>query len=214
MRNLGHIINQIGFEDTQKPPSLLGVAEIENAFVLQQLIDSEYLKNTNYKFAHVDSRDERGIDTALLYNADCFEIFETRTHEVYLKKEDGTQDYTRDVLHVKGRLEGEIVDILVNHWPSRRAGEKLTEYSRLIAASKNVEIITAIRNTNSNAKIIVLGDFKDDPKSESIKTISGLNVYNPMELLLTKEDGSLIFQGKWKLFDQIIMSKFPSKLWK
>lgn len=207
MRNLGHIINQIGFKDTQKTPSLIGVAEIENAFVLQELINSEHLKHTNYKFVHFDSNDERGIDTALLYDADCFEILEKKVHEVYLEKEAGVQDYTRDILYVKGKLDGIIVHVLVNHWPSRRAGVKLTEPQRIIASKTNIKIINSIRKVNTSAKIIVLGDFNDDPESNSIKAISNTSMYNPMELLLTREDGSLTFKGEWNLFDQIIISQ-------
>lgn len=79
MRNLGHIINQIRVKDTQKSPTRLGVAEIENAHILQELLQSKDLKNTEYTFVHFESKEERGIDTALVFNAAYFEVLEKKS---------------------------------------------------------------------------------------------------------------------------------------
>ena len=207
VRNLGHIIQQIGAKETGFPPVLVGVAEVENKLVLQELIDSEHLKDKGYQFVHYDSKDERGIDTALLYRSTYFKILHSKAHEVFFIDNDGEKDYTRDILEVKGTIEGQEVYILVNHFPSRRAGEKETAPKRMIVAQKNETIIKHIRQEDPDAKIIIMGDFNDDPHSASIQYLMAQGFYNPMELLLTQEDGSLTFKGDWNLFDQILVSE-------
>lgn len=100
-------------------PAIVGLVEVENKNVLLDLIAEKSLKNY-YQFIHYDSSDERGIDTALLYQPDFFEVIYSKTYPLLLFDEDGSRDYTRDVLLVCGKLKGETIYILVNHWPSRR----------------------------------------------------------------------------------------------
>jgi predicted extracellular nuclease len=185
---------------------LVGVAEVENNYVLKELVNSKFLKDKNYDFVHIDSPDERGIDTALLYRKEYFTIVKKEAICLYLKNEFGVRDYTRDILYVQGILENEKIHILVNHWPSRRAGAEETAYKRYAAAEKNKEIISKIIEEEPNAKIILMGDFNDDPSSESIKNLVGSDFYNPMEQLHTKYSGTLSYRGRWNLFDQIILS--------
>lgn len=206
LKKLGHVISQIGYVETTHAPVLLGVAEVENETVLQGLINSEFLKNKNYGYAHFDSPDERGIDTALLFRKDYFQLLHKEAITLLVNNEEGIRDFTRDILYVKGKLENEIIHILVNHWPSRRDDAEKTSYKRVAAAIKNREIISKITSENPQAKIIVMGDFNDDPSSESVKTLAGTEFYNPMELLLTKDGGSLNHQQAWNLFDQILVS--------
>jgi hypothetical protein len=206
LKKLGRIISQLGYAETSHPPVLLGVAEVENETVLKDLVNSKFLKNKNYGYAHFDSPDERGIDAALLFRKDYFEILHKEAITLLVNNEEGVRDFTRDILYVKGKLEDEIVHILANHWPSRRDGAEKTSYKRIAAAMKNREIISKIVSENSQAKIIVMGDFNDDPKSESAKTLASDILYNPMELLLTKYSGSLNHQHSWNLFDQILVS--------
>ena len=206
IRKLGQAIHQIGQNDISHPPVLVGVAEVENKFVLRKLIDSEALKDKNYGIVHFDSPDERGIDTALIYRKEFFKILEKKAVNLHIKNEYGERDYTRDILHVKGLLETEEVHILVNHWPSRRAGAEETSYKRVAAAKKNKEVVAEIIKEDPSAKIIIMGDFNDDPQSESIRKLVGFDLYNPMELLHTKYAGSARYRGSWNLFDQIILS--------
>lgn len=206
IKKLGAIIQQIGYQDISHPPVIIGVAEVENKYVLQELVTSKFLKDKGYQFVHFNSPDERGIDTALLYRADYFKIIETQAITLHIKNDVGERDFTRDILHVKGVLDHETVHILVNHWPSRRAGSESTEYKRIAAATKNKEIAATIRANNPDAKIIVMGDFNDDPKSKSMQHLVGTTFYNPMELLHTKYAGSLNYKGNWNLFDQILIS--------
>ncbi len=206
LKKLGRIISQIGYAETSHPPVLLGVAEVENETTLKGLVNSKFLKSKNYGYAHFDSPDERGIDTALLFRKDYFEVLHKEAITLLVNNEEGVRDFTRDILYVKGKLENEIVHILVNHWPSRREGVEKTNHKRVAAAIKNREIISKITADNPQEKIIVMGDFNDDPHNESSKTLTGENFYNPMELLHTKYSGSLNYQHSWNLFDQIVIS--------
>ncbi|GER58834.1 endonuclease [Patiriisocius marinus] len=207
IRNLGAIIKKIGSEQTNQPPIIIGLAEIENASVLEALISSKSLKQYNYGFVHFDSKDERGIDTALLYRKEFLKIESKKAHPVEFIEEDGEKDFTRDILQVSGEIAGQRVNILVNHWPSRRAGAELTEPSRLKVSKINKQIISEIRSKNNDAKIIIMGDFNDDPFSKSIQELVSENLYNPMELLHTRDHGSLTHKGNWNLFDQILVSQ-------
>ncbi|WP_106793669.1 endonuclease [Aquimarina sp. Aq78] len=203
---LGTAISNIGFLKTRKAPVLVGVAEVENKAVLKDLINSKHLKQKEYGIVHYDSPDERGIDVGLLYQKQYFEVKNSKTITVLVDNEKGERDYTRDILWVTGALNQEEVHILINHWPSRRDGAEGTAYKRIAAAEKNREIINQITDKNPNAKIIIMGDFNDDPSSESIKNLVQQDFFNPMERLLTRYRGSTSYRSQWNLFDQIIFS--------
>lgn len=206
LKKLGKVISQLGYAETTHPPLLLGVAEVENETVLKDLVNSEFLKNKDYGYVHFDSPDERGIDTALLFKKKYFQILHKEAITLLVNNDEGIRDFTRDILYVKGKVEDEIVHILVNHWPSRREGVEETNHKRVAAAMKNREVISKIKAESPSAKIIVMGDFNDDPTNDSAKTLTGTDFYNPMELLLTKYSGSLNYKHAWNLFDQIIIS--------
>ena len=206
IKKLGKIINKLGKENKLHPPVMVGVAEVENENVLFDLIKSKHLKAQGYQFIHFDSPDERGIDTALLYREKSFTVLESEAIPLYIDNLNGQRDYTRDILYVKGELENNIVHLLVNHWPSRRSGFDETVYKRKAAAIKNREIIQNIIDEDPNAKIIIMGDFNDNPTSESIQLLKDTDFYNPMDLLLTNENGTLNYRGEWNLFDQILIS--------
>lgn len=206
IRKLGYVISQIGIKKAKTPPTIIGLAELENKAVLVDLINSKFLKNHPYNIVHFDSPDERGIDVALLYNEDIFKVDYSETHHVDLYTEDGAIDYTRDILHVSGNLNKERIHFLVNHWPSRREGEELTNPKRLKASEKVIEVIDLI-NKEGDAKIIVMGDFNDDPSSESIQNLVNTHdLYNPMQQLQSYSRGSLNHRLKWNLFDQLLFT--------
>ena len=206
IRDLGNVIHQIGYNDVLHPPVIVGVAEVENEFVLKKLVESDSLKNKDYGFVHFDSPDERGIDTAMLYRKKYFTVTDKRAVSLNLITKDGVQDFTRDILHITGNLENQKVHILINHWPSRRAGTQETAYKRIAVAEKNKEVIAKIVEADPAARIIIMGDFNDNPESKSLKHLVGTSFYNPMELLHTQIKGSLTYRGDWNLFDQIILS--------
>lgn len=206
IKKLGSVIQQIGYEDIGFPPAIVGVAEVENSYVLEQLVASKFLQQKNYGVLHFDSPDERGIDTGLLYRKDYVTVLNAQAHQVLLNNEHGERDYTRDILCAHLEIEGHPFYVLVNHWPSRRAGAELTAPRRMAVAQRNLEIVETIKRKNPEARIVIMGDFNDDPKSESVQHLVASGLYNPMELLLTHEVGSLNYRGAWNLFDQILVS--------
>lgn len=208
LRKLGFAISNIGFKETDRHPAIIGLAEVENDIVLKDLIDSKHLCDYHYNFVHYDSLDERGIDVALLYDPTCFTVTNSETFSVPLINEEGSPDYTRDILLVTGLLEEEEIHVIVNHWSSRREGENETEQKRLAASNKVEEIIFSIKTTNDNPKIIVIGDFNDDPTNKSIQQlVQNQDLFNPMESLLSYSRGSTSHNFKWNLFDQIMFTK-------
>ena len=207
LRKIGYVIANIGKTETGKHPAIVGLAEVENKAVLEDLITSKHLEDLNYSIIHYESPDERGIDVALLYNDAVFKVAHSETFTVNLLNDRGETDYTRDVLLVSGLFEGLELHVIVNHWPSRRNGDNETSHKRLTAASKVVEIIGSIRDKNPEAKIMVMGDFNDDPFDNSIKhLVKEQGLYNPMDTLLSMHRGTTNRHKKWNLFDQIIIT--------
>ncbi|MDT0620602.1 endonuclease [Croceitalea vernalis] len=204
---LAKAIAHIGQGESNLPPVLLGIAEVENDGVIKKLLDTDELEDINYDYVHFDSPDERGIDTALIYHRDYFNVLEAETIPLIINSQNGNRDFTRDILYVKGELNGEEIHVFVNHWPSRRDGADQTAYKRIEAAKTILKKISSIQNEQNHLNLIVMGDFNDDPSSESIKTLmaSGLFI-NPMEKLLSPHSGSANYKGEWSLFDQVILS--------
>ena len=115
-------------------PAVLGVAETENDTVLNDLVNHPLLKGRGYKFVHYDGPDVRGVDVALIYNPKFFKVEASRS--MFVKLPGGSKEsfLTRDVLWVKGKLDGETVHFYVNHWPSRLGGEERSAPARAAAA--------------------------------------------------------------------------------
>ncbi len=205
IQKLSSVIRQIGVEQSKQPPVLIGVAEIENKKVLSDLIHSKSLRNYQYDFVHYNSPDMRGIDVGLLYNKRYFELLDSDTFPLFIE-ENGVRSFTRDVLMVKGNLNGELIHILVNHWPSRRKGVEESEYKRMKAADLNREIMDRIKIEEGVAKFIIMGDFNDGPLDKSLKSLAENNIFNPMEQLVSYKRGTLKHYDDWLVFDQILFS--------
>ena len=207
LNGLAKTIAQVGKAETGQAPALIGVAEVENKKVLNDLLQTEALQELNYDYVHHNSPDERGIDTALLYDKNRFEVIESRSYSLHLQTAQGVRDFTRDVLYVEGKLAGVSVFVLVNHWPSRGEGVAISEPKRIAAAQRNREIIQDIQARDPEARILIMGDFNDDPQSIAVRDhLVSTDFYNPMVFLLTRYAGSLNHRGDWYLFDQIILS--------
>lgn len=205
--NIGLSISKIGHPETNGLPSIIGLAEIENGKVIQDLLDTMHLKDVPYDFVHFNSKDERGIDVALVYNKSEFTVTHSEIFALTFEKPEGGNDFTRDILLVTGTLKGETISVLVNHWSSRRVGTEQTEAKRLQSSKKVSHIITAIQAKQVDAKIIIMGDFNDDPHCKSIvQLIENHNLYNPMKTLRSYNRGSLVHDRKWHLFDQILFT--------
>jgi endonuclease/exonuclease/phosphatase family metal-dependent hydrolase len=205
---LARTIAEIGRVTSHKVPVLVGIAEVENKQVLNDLLRSNPLQETDLGFVHYDSPDERGIDTALLYDRTHFEVLHSEPIALHILNLNGQRDYTRDILYVHGKLNGEAIHIFVNHWPSRRDGTMVTDYKRIQAADTILKTMNHIKEDQENPNYIVMGDFNDNPTSRSIKRLLETNeLYNPMEKLHDPSiRGSSSHRRSWFLFDQIILS--------
>lgn len=207
LRKLGSVISKIGDEDTEIAPIIVGLAEVENKNVLSDLVRSKNLIEESYSYVHYDSSDERGIDVALLYKSDIFKIENSETFSVYLKTDSGERDYTRDILLVQGKIGQETLSIIVNHWSSRREGEKETEHKRVAAANVVNSIIKRLKKEDINAKVIVMGDFNDNPNDNSLSLLEKeSDLYNPFKTVWSRDKGSQNYDFQWNLFDQILIS--------
>ncbi|AOW20990.1 endonuclease/exonuclease/phosphatase family protein [Urechidicola croceus] len=216
VQNMAKVISEIGKDVTGKSPVIIGLCEIENETVLKDLLATDFLKNENYNFVHVESPDWRGIDVAFLYKESVFNVTDFKSYELKAWNKEGFRVRTRDQLLVSGYLDGEAIHFIVNHWPSQRGGQKKSEYLRIKAAELNLKIIEELRLEDSNAKIISMGDFNDDPNSKSFKKIlqttekkSKLKeekFYNPFEDMFKRGFGTLGFRDNINLFDQLLIS--------
>lgn len=208
IKRLSRAIATIGDDNVDFPPVVLGIAEVETFEVVKDLIQTKYLNDFHYGIVHYDSSDERGIEVAFLYRKEFFELLDSKPYPIHFIRDNGDIDYTRDVLYVKGKLNGELMYFLVNHWPSRRSGLEASEYKRIAVAELNQQIIQKILKEDEDAKIIIMGDFNDNPTNRSIKHhLVTQEFYNPMESLYDKGMGTANHQGEWYLFDQIIFTK-------
>lgn len=216
VQRLATVVSQIGTDINPDGFAFIGVAEIENDTVLNDLIHHPLLKGRNYGMVHYDSRDIRGVDVALLYNPKYFTVLNSKKLFVPLPEGAKTSAYTRDILWVKGVLNGDTVYVFVNHWPSRVGGEQRSAPGRFAAARVDRNFIDSIEKYKPGAKIIVMGDLNDDPINESVTKILGAKgkiadvkpggLYNPWVDLYKKGIGTLAYQDAWGLFDQIIIS--------
>lgn len=217
VQKLSSVIAQIGSHINPDGPAILGVSEIENDTVLADLVKHDLLKNRNYHIVHYDSRDARGVDVGLLYNPKYFTV--EQSDKLFVQLPGGSKDawFTRDVLWVKGKLDGETVHVYVNHWPSRRGGEERSAPARAAAALVCRQHIDSITKTDPMAKIILMGDLNDDPVSPSVAKVLGAKgnakdvrpggLFNPWMPLYKNGIGTLAYQDSWGLFDQIIISE-------
>ena len=212
---LASTIAQIGLEEAKTSPAVIGVSEVENRSVLEDLIKSKHLIQKKYGIVHYDSPDKRGIDVALLYQK---KYFKPVYHEVFNPNiyKNNRKVFTRDQLLVSGYLDDELIHIIVNHWPSRSGGEAKSRPLREKAAYQNIKIIEKIRATEENAKILTMGDFNDDPNNSSFKKIlktkrkkknvGNNDIYNPYENLHRKGFNTLAYRDRLNLFDMILIS--------
>ncbi|WP_114790169.1 endonuclease/exonuclease/phosphatase [Niabella yanshanensis] len=216
LAKLARVLSQIGTPVNPDGPAILGVAEIENKAVLDTLLRHPLIVARGYRYIHYDSRDFRGLDVALIYNPRYFKVEKSRP--VFVKIPAGTKDavYTRDILWVKGSLDGEPVQLFVNHWPSRSGGQKRSEPARMAAARTVRNWIDSLDIIDPGVKTIVMGDLNDGPVDNSVtkglrargdvKNLKPDELYNPWIAMYKNGMGTLAYQDAWSLFDQVLLS--------
>ncbi len=241
LHNLARVLSEIGTgENPNNSPTLIAGCEIENRVVLEDLVKEPLLINKDYGIVHFDSPDKRGIDVALLYQKKHFKptsfknipllIYRNQLNNNVKEKdvkEDASDDksevdkdervYTRDQLLVTGFLDGEEINVIVNHWSSRSGGEKKSSPFREAAGRLNRTIMDSIYKINPNAKIIILGDLNDGSYNKSVKEgigakrykeeVKQFGIYNPFEEMFHKGNATLFYRDAGDIFDQIMVSE-------
>lgn len=217
LTNMAYVISQIGTELTPNGVSILGICEIENRKVVEDLLKEPQLADRGYKIIHYDSPDFRGIDVGLIYNPDHYKVTKSTPINVDISVGDNKRT-TRDILHVEGIFDGEPLHVLVNHWSSRRGGEKKSAWKRNKAAKICRAVVDSLEVANPGAKVIVMGDLNDDPTNESVRSHlravgkkkdlrKNRFLFNPYEDLYRRGLGSNAYRDSWSLFDQVIMTE-------
>jgi endonuclease/exonuclease/phosphatase family metal-dependent hydrolase len=205
------ILNAAGWN----PPQMIGLCEIENRFVLEKLLQDTPLKTFPYKIIHKESPDERGIDVAFLYNEDVFYPLFYRFFP--LKHENDAVEETREILYVSGILnETDTLHFFINHWPSRYGGLLETQALRNLAAQTLRNQFNDLQKKYTHPKVIILGDFNDQPDDESIVSVLKAknveenfvktDIVNLSEQWMNEETGTIKYQSQWSVFDQVLVS--------
>ncbi len=240
LENLSKVIMQIGINEKQKDaPTFIGCCEAENLGVLEDLIKKPNLIHLDYGIIHFDSHDKRGIDVALLYQKKYFRpmnfvnipliIYKSKVYENDNDEKETEENrnkievvnnqriFTRDILLVTGFLDGEEINILVNHWPSRSGGEKNSSSFREAAGRLDRKIMDSIYKVNPQAKIICMGDLNDGTYNKSVKEgigakrnkseVKQFGVYNPFEQMANDGNSTLFYRDSGDIFDQIMVSE-------
>ncbi|MGI6794405.1 endonuclease/exonuclease/phosphatase family protein [Bacteroides sp. KG68] len=210
LRNLSKVLGELSRDVVPEGPAFIGVAEVENSRVLDDLVKQPAI--FGYRYVHYEGPDQRGVDCALLYDPKQFSV--TASELVLSTPFKGdTTHLTRGFLIVDGRLAGERVCVIVNHWPSRGADSPV----RVHAARQVKALKDSLMREDKRLKLIIMGDMNDDPMDESLrelgtrkypKQVKKGELYNPWwETLEDKGVGTLLYRGKWNLFDQILISR-------
>lgn len=197
-----------------EPPALIGLCEIENRSVLDDFVKNTPLTKYPYRIIHRESPDQRGIDVALLYRGDLLK----RIDEQFIRVRFGdNRKRTRDILYAALRTSaGDTLHVFVNHWPSRSGGQRQSEPGRVLAASLLRSKVDSVFGHNHGAKIVITGDLNDGPTDKSVrKELNALTdttqaklsaLFNLTAYKTAEKTGTIKYQGKWSVFDQIIVS--------
>lgn len=201
IKNLSAVLQTV---NKGKGPDLFTVEEIENLSVLKKLANN--VSSRNYGFVHFESPDQRGIDCGLVFDSDKFSLLENKALEIDL----GKNSKTRQILYAKLKHKEQIFHIYVNHWPSRVGGTEKSEQKRIIAAKTLRQHLDILNQDDKNAKVLILGDFNDEPADSSISFYLGARCSENEKLvnlscnLKSKGQGTLKYRDDWNMLDQII----------
>lgn len=214
INNLAYCISKMVTKNTPNGPAIIGVSEIENKSVLDDLVRAKDIKQWRLQVVHHDSPDRRGVDVGLLYNPRLFKVLDVTNHTLVIP---GNPDFrTRDQMCVTGILGGDTLSVIVNHWPSRLGGQERSSYLREAAGALSKHIADSLWAIRPNQGVIVMGDLNDDPQDKSCALALGAKrdqdkvephgFFNPWWRVLDKGIGTLAYKSQWNLFDQIIVS--------
>lgn len=211
INNLARAISSFTTKTTPGGPAIIGVSEIENRSVLEDLVKNPQISAWDLQIVHHDSPDARGVDVGMLYNPRYFKVENVTNHTLT-----ELSFRTRDQMCVVGQLLGQRIAVIVNHWPSRLGGQEKSSPNREAAARLSKHIADSLWNVDPNIGVIVMGDLNDDPQDKSCAKVLGgkrdrkdaqaHGFYNPFWKKLDDGIGTLAYKSSWNLFDQIIIS--------
>lgn len=212
---LAKVIAEMGSDLHPHGLAILGLAEVENKAVVEDLANAPAIRGRGYRVVHEDGPDRRGIDVALMYDPKQFKVLGHKSYRLTMP--DKPDLLTRDQLLVSGVLDTDTVHVIVAHWPSRRGGEKRSMPNRRAAAELGRHIIDSLLAADPDARVMYMGDLNDDPVDPSVlrflrstgdrDAASGGRLFNPMYGPYQKGIGSLAWRDAWNLFDQILVSE-------
>lgn len=216
LNNITTAIASIGKNETKAGAALLGVADVGSHWVLNDIVHHSSLKDRNYEYVIGTQKGNKNIDVALIYNPVYFSVETSKPLFASVKVND--KFYLSNILYVKGKLNGEVVHVFVNHWAWKTTDKQNNDAARWKAAMLCRSHIEGILEKDSTAKILLLGTFNDEPTDYSlteilkadddIKNINPSQFYNPWNYFKKKvKIGSTLFNSQWAMFDQIILSK-------
>jgi len=213
LRNISRVITAVG---EMQSPALVGLCEVENDSVIFDLTRRSPLRAQQYEYVMTNSPDERGIDVALLYQRDQFQLLSKNEYVISFTS---PTKPSRNLLYVKGKISPtDTLHVFVCHFPSRSGGQMQSEQARLDAAALVKRKTDSIFCENVAAKIVIMGDFNDHPTDKSLRTVLNAgridtetathSLFNLLaHRLHEKEIGSYKYQGNWEILDQIIVSR-------
>ena len=196
-----------------EPPSIIGLCEVENRHVVEDLINETYLSGFNYGIIHEDSRDPRGIEVCIIYRKDRAVLL---SHKYIEPVEYGISGFkTRSILYSKWLIDRDTIDIFLNHWPSKRGGALAGEPTRTALARLLLMMSDSLnKSTGGQAKIVMAGDFNCTPVDsemlmlceDSDRDTGNFRLVNLCEPLSEKGSGTYRYMGTWEMLDQVIVS--------
>lgn len=229
LENLERLFYSVA-QSNKSYPTVIGVSEVENRNVLEDIASMPKLLPANYQICHYDGPDARGVDVAFFYRPDQFQYEGSASIKANIP---GARENfrTRDLLTMWGKIDGEDFFFLVSHWPSRRGGQSSSAFLREGLASQIKGICDSVRKANPATKVVVMGDFNDDPGDKSVSECLGAklkknklqeyDLFNPFWQMHKDGYGTLVYNDLWNLFDNIVVSsnlanapKGTLELWK
>ena len=223
LRNIATVIKAMA-DENKAFHTVLGLSEVENRHVLEDLVSQKEIADANYQIVHYDGPDRRGVDVALLYRPEQFKLIESKSipfdfnsKDIKFDMDEESQGHfrTRDVLMVRGEIKGEMFAFFVAHLPSRIGGKGSDLRSR--GAEIIYENSAKLMNEYPGIKIVVMGDMNDNPTDESmavymhgkenVSEVGKMDFFSPFTSMLKAGYGSLAYRGEWNIYDIILANE-------
>ena len=205
--NISKSVLWIG-DEYGRMPDVIGLAEVENRWVLWRLLNNTLLRKYDYKIVHFDSNDRRGIDVALLYRES---VFTKISHSLTVPVADGVKMSTRDMLQVcLEDASGRKINLIVCHHPSKYGGAEESSSRRNASMETLKGLCDSLEVADHGVPIVAMGDFNDTPGGEQFRLLDGA-LFNKADSLFAEGSGTIRYQGVWELIDMFMVSESLSR---